>query len=127
MSRLKIGGGCLSVNDDTGTRAWEDSFTRPSADLTHKCPTCGLEVSATQRTCPVDGTPIAQHLPGYILDGKYEFVELIGSGGMGVIYRGRQIILNRPVAVKMMHSHMLSDKAMMRFQREGKAGSALSH
>ena len=114
-------------SDDTVTRSSDEAFTRPSADLTHNCPTCGLAVSATQRTCPVDGTPIAQHLPGYILDGKYEFIELIGSGGMGVIYRARQIILNRPVAVKMMHSHMLSDKALMRFQREGKAGSALSH
>ncbi|CAN5484194.1 hypothetical protein BH10CYA1_BH10CYA1_23470 [soil metagenome] len=105
----------------------DDYLTRQSADHTHKCPTCGLAVSATQSTCPVDGTPIAEHLPGFILDGKYEFNELIGSGGMGVIYKARQIILNRPVAVKMMHSHMLSDKAIMRFQREGKAGSALSH
>ncbi len=105
----------------------DDALQQKIQDLTTKCPTCGLAVSATQTSCPVDGTPLDQCLPGFVLDGKYEFIKLIGSGGMGVIYKARQIILNRPVAVKMLHSHMISDKALMRFQREGKAGSTLSH
>ena len=105
----------------------DDAWQQKIQDLTTKCPTCGLAVSATQTSCPVDGTSLDQCLPGFVLDGKYEFIELIGSGGMGVIYKARQIILNRPVAVKMLHSHMISDKALMRFQREGKAGSTLSH
>jgi serine/threonine protein kinase len=105
----------------------DDALQQKTQGLTNKCPTCGLAVSATQTNCPVDGTSLNQCLPGFVLDGKYEFIELIGSGGMGVIYKARQIILNRPVAVKMLHSHMISDKALMRFQREGKAGSTLSH
>ncbi|MBS1990438.1 MAG: protein kinase [Cyanobacteria bacterium SZAS LIN-3] len=46
---------------------------------------------------------------------------------MGVIYKGRQVFLDRPVAVKLLKSNSISAKARMRFHQEAKAASALSH
>ena len=98
---------------------------RPS---TRRCPKCSLDVSVTQSSCPADGTPLdGVYDSGTILDGKYEFIQLIGSGGMGVIYKARQIVLNKIVAIKMLHSEAINERALKRFQREGKAASALSH
>jgi serine/threonine-protein kinase len=85
-------------------------------------------VSATQSSCPADGTPLdGVYDSGTVLDGKYEFIQLIGSGGMGVIYKARQIVLNKIVAIKMLHSEAINERALKRFQREGKTASALSH
>ncbi|CAN5475059.1 hypothetical protein BH10CYA1_BH10CYA1_50090 [soil metagenome] len=58
---------------------------------------------------------------------KYEVLETVGAGGMGVIYRARHKILNRIVAVKMVHAHLLSPEVIKRFYHEGKASSSLSH
>jgi serine/threonine-protein kinase len=69
----------------------------------------------------------ADELVGTVYLGKYELNEIIGTGGMGVVYRGRQIFLDRPVAVKMLRGNTASAKARTRFHREAKAASALSH
>jgi len=58
---------------------------------------------------------------------KYEFLDTIGFGGMGVIYKVRQIAIDKIVAVKMLHSNVSSDAAFGRFQREAKAASLLSN
>ena len=61
------------------------------------------------------------------LDG-FEIIEEIGRGGMGVIYKARQIELRRIVALKMIHRDRLSDVSdIERFQREAKAAASLEH
>jgi serine/threonine protein kinase len=103
-------------------------FGSEQVPQTRPCPRCGLGVSSTQQICPQDGTlifPAAS--PNSLLDGKYEFIEMIGSGGMGVVYKARQKLLNRLVAIKMLHTHLMTDRALVRFQQEGRAGSQLSH
>ncbi len=57
----------------------------------------------------------------------YEFIGTIGTGGMGVIYKARQKMLNKIVAIKMLHSHLLNIQSMLRFQQEAKAASSLKH
>ncbi|MDZ4833588.1 MAG: serine/threonine-protein kinase [Candidatus Melainabacteria bacterium] len=53
---------------------------------------------------------------------------MIGSGGMSCVYRGLQPGINREVAVKMMHPHLLSDDtAMLRFNQEAHAVGKLDH
>ncbi len=42
--------------------------------------------------------------------GKYELVDVLGVGGMGVIYSGRQIFLDRMVAIKMLKNNLASVK-----------------
>jgi serine/threonine protein kinase len=58
---------------------------------------------------------------------RYEFLESLGTGGMSVIYKARQRVLNRIVAIKMMHEHMMHEQAIRRFQQEGQAASSLDH
>ncbi len=65
---------------------------------------------------------------GMKLDGRYEIVELIGVGGMADVYRAKDIMENRVVAVKILKSEFLaSDEFVRRFRNESKAIAVLSH
>lgn len=60
--------------------------------------------------------------------GDYELLRVIGRGGMGVVYYGRQIDLDRPVAIKMLRSGVLaSDEEVQRFYVEARSAAKLSH
>ena len=64
---------------------------------------------------------------GSSLKAKYVFLEEIGTGGMGVVYKAKQSLLNRVVAIKTIHLERLSKERILRFQREAEAASRLSH
>src|ERR1017187_9414352 len=60
--------------------------------------------------------------------GPYEIQSLLGAGGMGEVYRGRDTRLDRTVAIKVLPSHLSSDpESKQRMEREAKAISALQH
>jgi eukaryotic-like serine/threonine-protein kinase len=60
--------------------------------------------------------------------GPYEVVELIGAGGMGEVYRARDLRLGRDVAVKVMPASFSSDpERLRRFEQEARAVASLSH
>ena len=60
--------------------------------------------------------------------GRYEVIERVGRGGMGVLYRGRDPILDREVAIKVMAGDFSSDEsARTRFYREARAAARLQH
>src|SRR5947207_865889 len=60
--------------------------------------------------------------------GPYEVVSLVGSGGMGEVYRARDTRLERDVAVKVLPPHLIDTaQARDRFQREARAVAALQH
>ena len=60
--------------------------------------------------------------------GRYVIVEAIGRGGMGEVYHARDTMLNRGVALKLLHEDHTGDAARMeRFRREAQAVSALNH
>lgn len=60
--------------------------------------------------------------------GRYEIEQELGRGGMGVVYRAIDPRLERAVAIKVLHEHLLRDSAFFsRFEREAKALAALSH
>ncbi len=66
-------------------------------------------------------------LTGEIIDGRYQLLRQVATGGMASIYEGFDTRLDRKVAVKIMHPHLAQDEQFVeRFIREAKA-AALSH
>ena len=67
-------------------------------------------------------------LTGEIIDGRYQLLRQVATGGMASIYEGFDTRLDRKVAVKIMHPHLAQDEQFVeRFIREAKAAAALSH
>ena len=72
-----------------------------------------------------DGQVLA---PGDRIDGRYEVIELVGMGGMGSVYRARDIELDEDVVLKFLRSSLASDPACARrFVQEAKVGLSLTH
>ena len=63
-----------------------------------------------------------------ILNGQYQILQKIGSGGMGAVYKALQPEMNRMVGVKILHPKLANRKDLVsRFRREARAMSQLSH
>src|ERR1700737_3840726 len=60
--------------------------------------------------------------------GPYEILSPLGAGGMGEVYRARDMRLDRSVAIKILPAHLSADPVRkLRFEREAKTVSALNH
>lgn len=67
-------------------------------------------------------------MPGKILDERYELMEKIGSGGMADVYKAKDILLDRIVAVKILHSNFAEDNDfIVRFRHEAQSAGKLTH
>ena len=65
---------------------------------------------------------------GRTLDEKYYVEERLGAGGMGAVYRARHLLMDRPVAIKVLHQRLVEDEAArVRFQIEARAAVLLRH
>ncbi len=73
-------------------------------------------------------SPEAEIAIGSVLDGRYRIDAILGSGGMGRVYRGEHTGIGRPVAIKVLHADLgRSGEAAKRFQREAMASGRLDH
>ncbi|MBQ9096987.1 MAG: Stk1 family PASTA domain-containing Ser/Thr kinase [Clostridia bacterium] len=65
---------------------------------------------------------------GEILDNRYEILEIVGSGGMAVVYKAKCRLLNRFVAIKMLRSELKDDTEFVeRFRVEAQSAASLNH
>jgi len=72
--------------------------------------------------------PKPAELIGTVVAHKYKLIESLGSGGMGVVFKAQHILMNKTVALKMLHPHLIvSDHCLIRFQQEAKAASHINH
>ena len=73
-------------------------------------------------------TPPPDPLVGHTLDEKYRLEERLGVGGMGTVYRARHLLIDRPVAIKVLNRLFVEDEAARtRFRREARAAGRLQH
>ncbi|MGH7569994.1 MAG: serine/threonine-protein kinase [Gemmatimonadales bacterium] len=106
------------------------------------CPRCSLDdVPATAEACPRCGFTLlgAEPAPKAVseeleralrrdLGGQYEIAELLGRGGMSLVYLAYEIELSRPVALKILPLQFIHDPdTARRFEREAKIAAALDH
>ncbi len=65
---------------------------------------------------------------GKIVDGRYKVMEVIGRGGMGVVYRVEHLRMGKVAAMKVLHRDLVGDPdVVQRFEREASAVSRLHH
>src|SRR5215831_18106127 len=95
------------------------------------CPVCGREYPNTMTLCSVDAAmlkSVEDPLLSQTLAGKYKIERLIKRGGMGAVYRGRHVLMDKTVAIKVLRPALaVDDEVVARFSREAKAASRISH
>ncbi|MCI0350468.1 MAG: serine/threonine-protein kinase, partial [Acidobacteriales bacterium] len=101
----------------------------PDSELGNRCPNCLLELAITPLPDePPQDLPVQRTFLKSRFFADYEILEEIARGGMGVVYRARQLSLNRLVALKVVQSGLLaSPDALLRFQVEVRAVALLNH
>ncbi len=96
-----------------------------------KCPKCGTEYPDTTTLCPADGVGLERtgdSLLGQTLAEKYRIDERLKEGGMGTVYRGTHVLMDKTVAIKVLRPSLAADeKIVARFSREARAASRISH
>ncbi len=96
------------------------------------CPQCGNEYETAARFCPLDGTALrpkgSDSLVGRVLADRYHILKRIGEGGMGRVYLGEHVKMNRQCAIKVMSPALVNDHdSAARFAREASSAARIIH
>lgn len=115
-----------------------------------KCPQCGDQYENATRFCTRDGQtlvdvvkpaqasendatvklkpPEEDPMIGRVIAGRYRLMEKLGQGGMGAVYKGQHVKINRLTAIKVLTSELVSNQEFIaRFQREAEMASQIDH
>ncbi len=103
----------------------DDPSRSVAAEAARECPRCGGLFRAFLVFCGncshrLDPAPIP-----YVLPGRYRFEQRLGLGGMGVVYRGIDLALGRPIAAKTLRR--VSPEDAVRLRREARTAARFSH
>jgi hypothetical protein len=119
--RTRRGARSLAELDEEETAAEPLALT----ELARECANCGKLYPSYTVLCSACSKRLEpSHVP-YVLPGKFRFEKRIGIGGMGVVYRGSDLSLGRPVAVKTLRR--VSPEDAMRLRREARTAASVSH
>jgi serine/threonine protein kinase len=102
----------------------------PEPDPKIRCPHCRKEHPVTTERCGETGEEISAvfRMHGRTLNDKYEVVDVIGEGGMGIVYEGKQKALAKKIAVKFLYPTIkASDEVLARFQNEARVAASIAH
>jgi serine/threonine protein kinase/Tfp pilus assembly protein PilF len=102
------------------------------------CPHCGtsLRLDAETLPCPAENLvaapeairPAVPPVEGGVFAGKFRILDLLGRGGMGIVYLAEDVKLRRRIALKLLPPHLVRDaETRKRFLREAQAAAALDH
>ncbi|HYV46938.1 MAG TPA: protein kinase [Myxococcaceae bacterium] len=97
------------------------------------CPSCQTDAGDVSKYCPSCGEPIvratqADDIIGKLIAKKFRVESMLGEGGMGKVYKAKQVALDKMVVLKVLRQSLQSDeRTVARFQREAKAASRLNH
>ncbi len=90
------------------------------------CGGCGFQFQGGDDDGPEEN--VADPLIGRVIADRYRIIELLGRGGMGVVYKVEHIHIGKFMAMKLLHGELARDRnTVKRFQREAEAISRLSH
>ncbi len=125
------------MNDDV--KQSHDAVTTP-VGVTTICPQCGVVLDAITTTCGAcgavitgsgDGAERSERVRAKLQDGigeAFALGEMLGRGGMGIVFRAREAALDRDVALKVLaFDPILNPDAYARFEREAKLAARLDH
>jgi eukaryotic-like serine/threonine-protein kinase len=115
--------------DGAEARDHTTRLATPRDHLMAECPRCGRCEDVGVTTCPSDGTAMSTvGLVPRVLDQKYRLERLMGRGGMGAVYRARDMRLDRHVAIKVVRPDLVANpEARRRFRREAQIVAQLQH
>ena len=115
-----------------GAAAGHSRATRPAGPAGRAIPVDETDVEARIEAAvsAVGGSdsPGVDPMIGRLINGRFEVLSRLGAGGMGVVYRARQVGIDRIVAIKtLLKDRATDDKVVQRFKNEARAVSRLNH
>ena len=98
-------------------------------DLLQICQKCRRCFNHKTTTCPIDGALLsAPRLFPHRVAGRYELMRVVGEGGMGTVFRSKDLRLDREVAVKVIRAEHFNDETVRtRFEQEARTVARIDH